>query len=211
MELDGRRGLWVVPSWAEAPPSARRVVRLEPGLAFGCGSHPTTRLCAAWLAGGGRCEAATALDYGCGSGLLAIASLRLGARLACAADADPMAVASTADNAELNGLSSRVDAVLVGPSINDAPPAWSSLAVPSGAAQFDVVVANILHGPLEELRPRLLSFCKPGARLALSGLLAVQADGLALLYGPHLDDVETVVDGEWALLSGTRNALPVSL
>jgi ribosomal protein L11 methyltransferase len=168
-----------VPDWC-APPDASAVnIVLEPGLAFGTGEHPTTRLCLAWLAstirGGER-----VMDYGAGSGVLALCALKLGAAAAVATDVDPLAVGAAVSNGALNGFGSNVLAsALVAPSFAEPAP---RIALPAcagadglGGGAFDVVVANILRGPLLDLAPRLAFYAAPGARLALSGLLQTQA------------------------------------
>lgn len=202
-------GLWVVPSWAAPPEPAALNVLVEPGLAFGTGEHPTTRLCAAWLQavlqGGER-----VMDYGSGSGVLALAALKLGASWAATTDTDPVAVASTLQNAALNGLSARLQGAVVGPSLASEAPCWGPPGMGTGARCFDVVVANILAGPLEALEPRLALYAKEGARLALSGLLpGAQADRLRAVYAPHFGVLELRVDGDWALLTGVRNSVDV--
>ena len=176
--------LWVVPSWSEPPPEAQAVVRLDPGLAFGTGSHPTTALCLEWL-DAVVSPAAQVCDYGCGSGVLSVAALALGAGQVLAVDTDPQAIGATCANAQANGVADRVQAVL--------PDAV-------GGAQFDVVVANILSGPLIELAPRLASLCQDGARLALSGLLVEQADTIVPAYAPWFELERRAVRDDWARL-----------
>jgi ribosomal protein L11 methyltransferase len=174
--------LWIGPSWRE-PPSGRIAVRLDPGLAFGTGSHPTTRLVLNYLEknikGGER-----VLDYGCGSGILAIAAAKLGAAQVDATDLDPQAVESTRANALANGL--HVNAALA-----DALP----------AADYDLVVSNILAQPLIVLAPLL---AERGARIALSGILETQADEVMRAYEPWFQMRITDTDEGWALLSGTK-------
>ena len=201
-------GLWVVPEWSAseplAEPSTQRIV-LQPGLAFGTGEHPTTRLCLRWLKqhirGGER-----VLDVGTGSGVLALAALLLGAELAAGSDTDPVSVSSANANAGLNGLSSRFEAVLVEAGGDPPPePRWRLGGLGGGVAGFDVVVANILLGPLLELEPMLARHCRRGGRVVLSGLLASQAPQVVAAYaGAHFGEVEVVTEGEWALVSGVR-------
>ena len=157
-------GLWIIPSWCEAPPAAAPpavAVVLEPGLAFGTGDHPTTRLCLAWLSSGGVAPGDEVMDYGCGSGVLAVASLALGASRAAGTDIDPLAVQSAKANAALNGLQRRLRAARCDPSAAAPPPALEPEAegcagfLGCGAAAFDVVVANILLGPILDLSERL--------------------------------------------------------
>lgn len=181
--------LWIIPSWAE-PPSPEAVnIRLDPGLAFGTGTHETTALCLEWLDGVNLTDSQV-LDFGCGSGVLAIAALLLGAREAWACDIDPQALLATRENAEQNGVADRLRCVLA----DDLP----------GSLQCDVVLANILAGPLVELAPRLGRFCAPGGRLALSGILAEQGESVAEAYRPafHLDPIAQRND--WVRLTGMR-------
>jgi len=170
----GRR-LWVCPSWLE-PPSPQAVnLLLDPGLAFGTGTHPTTSLCLAQMDGMDLVDQEI-VDYGCGSGILAVAALKLGAAKALGVDNDPQALAATRDNAERNAIPPEIlDAALPGQYDRAA---WTERA--------DTVVANILAGPLMELSDTLLHFLKPGGTLMLSGLLATQAPGLIAHYGPKI-------------------------
>lgn len=179
--------LWIVPSWAKAPaPDAINLV-LDPGLAFGTGSHPTTRLCLQWLErairGGER-----VLDYGCGSGILAIAALRFGARAALGVDVDPLALPAARANAQRN----RVDARFIN---TETAPDF----------QADLVVANILANPLILLAPLLAGHTKGGTgRIALSGILQGQAAEVMAAYAPWFTMRITDGDGDWALLEGAR-------
>lgn len=161
--------LWIVPSWHDAPDPDAVILVLDPGLAFGTGSHPTTRLCLQWLEAnlsGGESEKPSVLDYGCGSGILAIAAVKLGAGAVVGVDVDAQAITASRDNAERN----RVTASFHLP--DDAP-----------AGQFDVLVANILTNPLKALMPLLAARVKPGGRIALSGILAEQAEEVMAIYG----------------------------
>jgi len=177
---------WIVPSWHEAPPQARIVMRLDPGLAFGTGTHPTTRMCLRWLARQGELRGRRVLDYGCGSGILAIAAGLLGASDLTGVDIDPAAVTSTGHNAEANGVQ-----VMVG---------QPELA----QGEYDLVLANILATPLKLLAPLLCAHLKPGASLVLAGLLERQAEELAAVYAPWLAlSVSDAEDG-WVLLTGSR-------
>jgi ribosomal protein L11 methyltransferase len=178
--------LWIVPSWHSAPqPDAINIV-LDPGLAFGTGSHPTTHLCLRWLTTnlhGGE----TVLDYGCGSGILAIAARKLGAGETLGVDIDPQAIISSRQNAEQND----VEAAFCLPD-----------AMPSQAA--DVVVANILSIPLKMLAPLLAQSCHSGGRIALSGILAEQADEVCGVYAQWFDMAPPVFMENWTLLSGVK-------
>jgi ribosomal protein L11 methyltransferase len=177
---------WIVPTWSEPPEPDALVLRLDPGLAFGTGSHATTHLCLAWLRET-LAPGETVLDYGCGSGILAIAAAKLGARDVAGTDIDPQALVASRDNAKLN----EVAASFVAP---DALPARPS----------DVVVANILAHPLELLAPALAARTARGGRIALSGILAEQAGEVAAAYAPWFKlAVWRQLDG-WVLIAGKR-------
>lgn len=185
----GRR-LWVIPGGQTAELAAGDVaVALDPGLAFGTGTHATTALCLEWLDSidlAGR----RVIDVGCGSGILAVAALKLGAAEAVAIDHDPQALLATRENAARNGVTERLTVIGA-----DAPPSEPA----------DVVVANILAGTLIELAPRILAMVRPGGRLALSGILAEQTDAVAAAYaepGAIRFSPAVLRDG-WALLHGT--------
>jgi ribosomal protein L11 methyltransferase len=181
--------LWIVPSWcAPVDPAALNLV-LDPGLAFGTGSHPTTRLCLAWLAAelhGGE----SVLDYGCGSGILAIAAARLGASRVVGTDVDPQAMVASRENAQRNG----VDATFV-------PPDTLPALVPTA---FDVVVANILANPLILLAPALAARTRAGGRILLSGILAPQADDVAAAYAPWFRITVWKHDDGWVAMAGVK-------
>ena len=180
--------LWVCPSWCTPPvPEAVNIV-LDPGLAFGTGTHPTTALCLEWLSQQDLRDTVV-LDYGCGSGILAIAALRLGARAAIATDVDAQALAVTRENAALNGVAHGLKTAL---------PA----ALPVGLTT-DIVVANILASPLMELAPTLTAHVRSGGVLALSGLLADQANDVAGCYRPAFSLNRRDREG-WALLTGRK-------
>ncbi len=179
-------GLWIVPTWHEPPEAGAINIRLDPGQAFGTGSHPTTRLCLQWIAE--HKPQGRLLDYGCGSGILAIAARLLGASAVVGVDLDPAAVQTAQDNAYANG----VEAVFGLPDLPDAE------------GQFDVVVANILTRPLIMLAPLLLAHLKPGGRLVLSGILDRQAEEVLQIYGLGADMSHYGSPGEWVCLTGTR-------
>ncbi len=184
----------IVPSWHmdEAPPAGdgRVVIQLDPGLAFGTGSHPTTHLCLEWL-GQNLPPGASVLDYGCGSGILAIAASKLGAGRTLGVDIDEQAVQATRDNASANGA--QVQAMLPD-------------GLPAGTSQ--VVVANILSNPLKVLAPMLAARVEAGGWLVLSGVLERQADEVAAAYAPWLAmSVWRARDG-WVCLHGQRPAQP---
>lgn len=157
---------WIVPTWHTSPPQARQVIRLDPGLAFGTGTHPTTRMCLRWIAQR-PLQRRRVLDYGCGSGILAIAAARFGAAQIDAVDIDPAAVESAAANARANQVS-----------IDTGLPARAT-------GQYDVVLANILATPLKLLAPLLCSLVAPGGTLVLAGILERQANELTQAYAPH--------------------------
>jgi ribosomal protein L11 methyltransferase len=181
--------LWLAPADDGGVPQDRTVVRLNMGVAFGTGQHPTTALCLDWL------EANTArgdviLDYGCGSGVLALAALALGASSAWAVDNDPQALLATRANAALNGVADRVHV---------APPS----ALP--ALAVDVLAANILAGPLVALAPLLAGHVRPGGRVVLSGILEPQAAEVTAAYAPYLRDFERAALDGWVRLAAVRN------
>jgi ribosomal protein L11 methyltransferase len=178
--------LWIVPSWHVAPNPQAINLELDPGLAFGTGSHPTTRLCLEWL------EAhiepgCSVLDYGCGSGILGIAALKLGAGNVLGVDIDPAALIAAADNAARNRVAMRL------------APSSAPLA-----ETFDRVVANILTNPLMLLAPLLVSRLKPGGRLALSGVLESQADQVIAAYAPHVSLSVGATHEGWVRLEGMK-------
>ena len=184
----GRR-LWIYP-WNVEPPADTDavIVRLDPGLAFGTGTHPTTALCLEWLDGldlAGR----SVIDYGCGSGVLAIAALKLGAARVIGVDNDPQALAASRDNAQRNGVAERLALF--------APEEFAAQAA-------DVFVANILAGPLAELAPRFAACSKPGAPLALSGILIDQAPALVERYREWFDALAVATREDWVRISGVR-------
>ena len=178
---------WIVPSWHVPPAEAERVIRLDPGLAFGTGTHPTTHMCLRWLAGrdlAGR----RVLDYGCGSGILAIGAALQGAREVVAVDIDPAAVQATQANAEANGVALQA-------------------GLPELAeGTFDVVLANILAAPLKVLAPLLCGHVAAGGHLVLAGVLERQTEELLAAYAPYLAlQVADTLDG-WVLLTASRAA-----
>lgn len=191
----GRR-TWIVP-WdqplpdeAEHPDAA--VLRLDPGLAFGSGTHPTTALCLRWLdalADEGALHGASVLDYGCGSGILALAALKLGAARAVGIDNDPQALLASRDNAQRNGLGERFEAVLPA----DAP-----------TTTCPVVVANILASALDDLAETLARRVAPGGRIALSGILEGQQDDLLDRYAWWFDGLQVAREGDWLRIDGRR-------
>lgn len=184
----GRR-LWIVPSWHEAPEPGAVNLLLDPGLAFGTGTHPTTALCLEWL-DGQQLQDTQVLDFGCGSGILAIAALLLGAQQAVGTDIDVQALEASRDNAQRNGIA------------DDRFPVYLPADLP--AQQADVLVANILAGPLVSLAPQLSGLVRPGGLLALSGILAEQGEEVAAAYAQDFElDPIANRDG-WVRISGRR-------
>jgi len=176
---------WIVPSWHEAPPQAKRVMRLDPGLAFGTGTHPTTRMCLRWIARHAQ-PWPRVLDYGCGSGILAIGAALHGAHDIDAVDIDPAAVTSSRDNAAANGVTLR--------------PGLPDLA----QGQYPLVIANILATPLKLLAPLLCAHVAPGGHLILAGILERQADDLKAAYAPWLTLEVSDREEGWILMTAQR-------
>lgn len=182
------KNIWVVPSWHEAPDPQALVLELDPGLAFGTGSHPTTRLCMEWLEANPPLRSSV-LDYGCGSGILAMVAKKLGAMQVMGVDIDPQAIESARHNSERNHCE-----------INFYLP--EPFADAARGKTFDVVVANILSSPLKLMAPMLSGRVAPGGALVLSGVLARQADEVAAAYAPFIQlNIWAERDG-WVALSG---------
>lgn len=183
------KNIWVVPSWHEAPDPDGLILELDPGLAFGTGSHPTTRLCMEWLEAN-PAPGKTVLDYGCGSGILAMVAKKVGAGEVVGVDIDPQAIESAADNAERNKC--EIEYFLP-----------DTFAQSKHAEQkFDIVVANILSSPLKLMAPMLSGRVAPGGALILSGVLARQAEEVAAAYAPFIQlGVWAEQDG-WVALHG---------
>lgn len=183
------KNIWVVPSWHEAPDPDGLILELDPGLAFGTGSHPTTRLCMEWLEAN-PAPGKTVLDYGCGSGILAMVAKKVGAGEVVGVDIDPQAIESAHDNAARNKCA--VDYFL--------PDDFATSK--HGAQRFDIVVANILSSPLKVMAPMLSGRVAPGGALILSGVLARQAEEVAAAYAPFIKlDVWAEQEG-WVALHG---------
>lgn len=181
--------LWICPSWRDVPDPHAVNVMLDPGLAFGTGTHPTTAMCLSWLDGldlAGK----TVIDFGCGSGILAIAALKLGAAKAIGIDIDPQAIQASRDNAERNGVSERLSLYLP----HEQPDNLSA----------DVVVANILAGPLRELAPLISVLPISGGHLGLSGVLASQASGVCEAYEDKFTLDPVAEKEEWCRITGIR-------
>ena len=182
--------LWICPSWRDVPDPNAVNVMLDPGLAFGTGTHPTTALCLRWLDGIDVADKVV-VDFGCGSGILALAALKLGAKRVVAIDIDPQALQATQENARRNGVEDRLDVFLPA----DQP-----------TLEADVVMANILSGPLLELQDVISSYCKPSGLLVLSGILAEQVTKIEAAYTRDFTLDESAIDGEWARVSGKKLA-----
>ncbi len=182
--------LWICPSWRDVPDPTAVNVMLDPGLAFGTGTHPTTSLCLEWLDGldlAGK----TIIDFGCGSGILAIAALKLGAANAIGIDIDPQAIQASRDNAERNNVSDKLTLYLA----KDAPKDLSA----------DVVIANILAGPLKELASIIGELPKVGGDLGLSGVLATQAQDVLAAYADRFSIDPVAEKEEWCRITGVKN------
>ncbi len=178
--------LWIVPTWCEPPKASAINLRIDPGLAFGTGTHPTTRLCLQWLSAQ-TLSGLSVLDYGCGSGILAMAAKALGASDVSGVDIDPQAIETAKLNTSANGYDVRYTT--------------------SGDAlqgQFDVVVANILAGPLTVLAPAIAAHVKPGGALALAGILQPQVDRIIEAYGPWIAMQVAAEREGWVLMTGQR-------
>lgn len=181
-----RDDLWIVPSWHEAPNPGALNILLDPGLAFGTGSHPTTHLCLAWLADHVKASD-TVLDYGCGSGILAIAAKKLGAKTVIGVDIDQQAIISS----EYNATQNQVEAEFSLP--RQLPDTFA-----------DIVVANILSSALMVLAPALAKACKSGGRIALCGILREQYETLSEVYAEWFDMQEPIFMDSWVLLTGKK-------
>lgn len=194
--IEVSQGLWIVPKWSQPPDAKALNVIIDPGLAFGTGEHPTTRLCLQWLhrvvSPGDRI-----LDYGTGSGILSIAALKMGATYAIGVDIDPAAISSAEYNASLNNLKPDTLQVYVASADGKDP-------VPKDFTGFDVVAANILLNPLVELAGRITGYCKPGGLVGVSGILVEQVAQVKEAYSQYLEDIATSYDNGWACVSGRK-------
>lgn len=181
--------LWVCPSWRDIPDPTAVNVMLDPGLAFGTGTHPTTALCMQWLDATIEPQQ-TVVDFGCGSGILGIAALKLGAKRVIGVDIDPQAIEASTANAKRNNVAGQIELYLP----KDQPSNF----------QADVVVANILAGPLAELKQVISSYVKPGGKLALSGILESQAQSVIDAYSDEFSFEPIAVQEEWVRLSAQK-------
>jgi len=182
------RGLWIVPGEQAAPPEATHVLKLDPGLAFGTGTHPTTRLCLQWM-DGHDFHGQTVVDYGCGSGVLGIVAVIKGAGEVICVDNDPQALLATSDNAARNDSLDKIQAL--------TPTQYN-------AVQADVLLANILAGPLIDLAPVILKSLRSGGSLVMSGLLEEQAAEVMDAYRPHIEHFTLATDDGWVRLHGLK-------
>ena len=188
--------IWVVPSWHEAPSDPNAIcLEVDPGLAFGTGSHPTTHLCLLWLEQNTRLQNQSLLDYGCGSGILAIAAAKLGCKPVVGTDIDPQAMVAARSNAEINNTV--ISFVLP----NENAPELAS------ATKYDIVMANILANPLQVLAPALVNKMRPGGRIVLSGILARQAEEVIATYSQWLTLTVWKENEGWVCLHGTLPTL----
>ncbi|AOT09606.1 50S ribosomal protein L11 methyltransferase [Pseudoalteromonas luteoviolacea] len=178
--------LWICPSWRDIPDPDAVNVLLDPGLAFGTGTHATTSLCLQWLEAQDL-SGKTVVDFGCGSGILGIAAIKLGAERVIGIDIDPQALVASRDNAQRNGVADQLEVYL-----------------PENQPEFkaDIVVANILAQPLRELHEIILGFLKPQGAIAMSGILEEQAQSVADVYAPYIELDAIKQEGEWTRVSG---------
>ena len=186
-------GLWIVPGDQLAPPEASHILRLDPGLAFGTGTHPTTRLCLQWM-DDHDFRGQTVVDYGCGSGVLGIVAAIKGASQVMCVDNDPQALLATNDNAARNDSLDKIRVLM--------PAQYQSM-------QADVILANILAGPLIDLAPMLLNSLRPGGSLVLSGILEEQAKEVMDAYRPDIEDFTMAFDNGWVRLYGRKAGSPL--
>lgn len=187
--------LWICPSWMQPPHEDAVTLMLDPGLAFGSGTHPTTAMCLRWL-DGAELPDKQVIDYGCGSGVLGLAAALLGARRVDAVDNDPQALSATRSNATNNGIDSA------------QLPTWSpeDFMAQSGDDKADLLLANILAQPLIELAPRFADLLRPAGELLLSGLLRTQIEQVQAAYAADFDFESPVTEGDWACLWARRRA-----
>jgi ribosomal protein L11 methyltransferase len=181
--------LWIVPSWSEPPDPAATIIQLDPGLAFGTGSHPTTSLCLAWL-GSSDIDDRRVIDFGCGSGILAIAAIKLGAQQVIAVDIDAQALTACQSNMAVNGLDCEQIRVMPPEELDESA--------------VDLLIANILAGPLVRLAPRFAELVEPGGQILLSGILKTQLEDIQLAYQPFFNLDPPSYREDWVCISGNR-------
>ncbi|CAK9237805.1 unnamed protein product [Sphagnum troendelagicum] len=196
--IEVAKGLWIVPKWSTPPDPEALNVMLDPGLAFGTGEHPTTRLCLQWLQHAVR-PGDQILDYGTGSGILSIAALKMGVDGAVGVDIDPMAITSAKYNASLNNIEPHMFQVL------EASGDDNSLTL--GKGKFDIVVANILLNTLVQLATCIAAYTKPQGLVGLSGILVDQVDRVQEVYSPFLEEISVSYDNGWACVTGRKKLL----
>ncbi len=182
--------LWIVPSWHQPPDAGAVNITLDPGMAFGTGTHPTTALCLQWL-GDPQVASWDVIDFGCGSGILAIAAIKLGASHVQAVDIDPQAILATLENCRTNDIKESLIDVGLPTQLADR--------------QVDLLIANILCQPLIDLHEQLTNLVKPGGKILLSGILKTQLDTLQSVYQKYFELDPPECSGDWARLSGTRS------
>ena len=187
--LQAGEDLWIVPSWTQPPDPGATIIQLDPGLAFGTGSHPTTALCLAWLAAH-NLDMLDVIDFGCGSGILAIAAIKLGAKRVQAIDIDEQALTACKSNMEMNAI----DPLQIQTGLPDE--------IDSEAA--DLLLANILAGPLLQLAVRFAELVKPGGKILLSGILLSQLDDIQSAYSEYFDLDPATTREDWVCISGRR-------
>jgi len=180
--------LWIYPSWSEVPDDSSVKIKLDPGLAFGTGTHPTTAMCLEWLDGHPPIDKQV-IDFGCGSGILAIAAIKLGAKQVLATDIDPQALTATQNN-QINNQITEQQILCYPP--EDMP-----------AIKADLMLANILCGPLVALAPELCASTKQGGKLVLSGILKEQQKILEETYTHYCHDIQFATSGDWVRMTGT--------
>ncbi|WP_287817904.1 50S ribosomal protein L11 methyltransferase [Idiomarina sp.] len=180
--------LWICPSWREVPQPDAVNILLDPGMAFGTGTHPTTAMCLRWIDANPP-TGKTVVDFGCGSGILGIAALLFDAKHVAGIDIDQQALIATKDNAERNKVGDKFSLYLPTQQPN---------------TQVDLVLANVLAGPLRELADTIIGFVAPEGQLVLSGILERQIEGVIEAYQPQIQFDTPTIDGDWAMLSGTR-------
>jgi len=182
--------LWIVPSWSEPPDPAATIIQLDPGLAFGTGSHPTTALCLAWL-GTSDIDGRRVIDFGCGSGILAIAAIKLGAQQVIAVDIDTQALTACESNMAVNQLDCEQIRVMPPEELDESA--------------VDLLIANILAGPLVRLAPRFAELVEPGGQILLSGILKTQLEDIQLAYQPFFNLDPPSYREDWVCISGSRH------
>ena len=182
--------LWICPSWCEIPKPQEINIILDPGMAFGTGTHPTTALCLEWLTENIK-EETQVMDFGCGSGILAIATIKLGAKFAYCIDCDPQALISTKDNAYKNSINNKQLKTLLPQEL--AP-----------NIQVDLLIANILANPLQELAEKLADYVKPYGKIVLSGILQNQTSELINIYSKWFKNIEITNKEEWVRITGIK-------